>query len=644
MPTTRILDRPPIKAGNLATALALAEAGLPVFPAGPDKRPRVKGWQAKATTNPAALEAFWRRFPDAVPAIPTGARSGVAVLDLDLDQGKGLDGEAALRAAGGLPEAGLVVRTPRGGRHLYFAHEEGLTNAAGHLPSGVDFRGEGGFVIGPGADLGDGRAYAIEEGGLAEVSLGLLPRLPAHLRAPERAEEGRAPPVGPVDLAELEPALRAIPADLPHDEWVRILAALHHAAGGGDQGRALAHDWSRGDPRYRFAEVEAKWRSFGKHAGPPVTAATILAEARRHGWAEDLDGFGIEEDGAGEGETFATIPADACGTRPRPPYIVKGLLGRCQFGAILGQPAVGKSFLAPLMAHCIATGRPFFGRKVRPARVAYLSAEDGFGMELRVRALVEAHGPAPGLELIDAAPDLGHPEEFQRFRRTLREGGFEVVFIDTLAAAMPTLEENDNGPQGMGRAVALAQLLQRDGLAVILVHHLAKAGGTSGRGGGKLQGAFDLTLPLKSAGGIVTLDSPAKNRLGPEDSGIAFRIRKVELDLPPDEDGEPFTSGIAEPCGPPSPECAVPPSTRAALAVLERLAEEAGEPVPLEDWRRACRDDDAVSEAKDRRGRGRAFGRALNALRSERLVLERAGRFLPGDAAALDDFGVDDDD
>jgi hypothetical protein len=75
--------------GNLAVARALAKAGLPIFPAwcGWDeskqkweKMPLVKGWQTLATTDPAQINAWWLRWPDAVAGIELG-RADLVVLD-----------------------------------------------------------------------------------------------------------------------------------------------------------------------------------------------------------------------------------------------------------------------------------------------------------------------------------------------------------------------------------------------------------------------------------------------------------------------------------------------------------------------------------------------------------------------------------
>src|SRR5689334_10476202 len=87
---------------NREAALALAAAGIPVFPAilamradgGCDKVPAIKDWQNKASVDPAQIEGWWRTYPHAAPGIELG-RAGLVVLDGDRHVG-GADGVAAL--------------------------------------------------------------------------------------------------------------------------------------------------------------------------------------------------------------------------------------------------------------------------------------------------------------------------------------------------------------------------------------------------------------------------------------------------------------------------------------------------------------------------------------------------------------------
>lgn len=62
----------------VVAARQLAEAGVPVFvcvPGGKRPLPGSRGF-LDATTDPAQIDAWWRRVPDANLAIPTGHMSG----------------------------------------------------------------------------------------------------------------------------------------------------------------------------------------------------------------------------------------------------------------------------------------------------------------------------------------------------------------------------------------------------------------------------------------------------------------------------------------------------------------------------------------------------------------------------------------
>jgi len=149
---------------NLSAALDLAAAGMPIFPAGPDKRPLLVGWQEKATTEPQQMHNWWHAHPAALPAIVVG-RAGLVVIDCDRHPG-GYDGIKAfnqLASGKGIKLANVpMTKTARGGAHLFFKQPPGdpLGNGRGELPDGIDVRGLGGFVIGPGALLPDGRRWA----------------------------------------------------------------------------------------------------------------------------------------------------------------------------------------------------------------------------------------------------------------------------------------------------------------------------------------------------------------------------------------------------------------------------------------------------------------------------------------------------
>src|SRR5215813_4527462 len=105
---------------NLQVALKWQQAGLSIFVTGPDKKPRVK-WRDVSTTDPDQIKAWFKRWPDSLPAIDL-AKSGHIILDGDRHGGP--DGVAAaeqLFAEGSLNAAAIpTVITPRNGRHYWF--------------------------------------------------------------------------------------------------------------------------------------------------------------------------------------------------------------------------------------------------------------------------------------------------------------------------------------------------------------------------------------------------------------------------------------------------------------------------------------------------------------------------------------------
>jgi len=105
---------------NLQVALRWQQAGLSMFVTGPNKKPRVK-WRKESTTDPDQIKEWFKRWPDALPAIDL-AKSGHIILDGDRHGGP--DGVAAaeqLFAERSLNPAAIpTVITPQNGRHYWF--------------------------------------------------------------------------------------------------------------------------------------------------------------------------------------------------------------------------------------------------------------------------------------------------------------------------------------------------------------------------------------------------------------------------------------------------------------------------------------------------------------------------------------------
>jgi hypothetical protein len=111
-----------------------------------------------ATTDSDKIQTWWEMYPDANIGIATGQESGLLVLDADSEEGR-----AAL-AKLGLPET-PVVETGRedGGEQHYLEYPagSGLTIGQGNqigMP-GLDYRGQGGYVIAPPSMHRSGKRY-----------------------------------------------------------------------------------------------------------------------------------------------------------------------------------------------------------------------------------------------------------------------------------------------------------------------------------------------------------------------------------------------------------------------------------------------------------------------------------------------------
>ncbi|MFJ8082025.1 bifunctional DNA primase/polymerase [Streptomyces sp. NPDC096205] len=178
----------------LAAALCSAERGWPVIPLHPGtKRPAghperscpstgrcAEGHRTpeqRATTDPELIQAAWARTAYNV-GIATGP-AGLLVVDLDVckpgDEEGAPDGAASLaalceRAGETLPPT-YQVRTPSGGRHLYFTAPPGgrLPNSVNRLGPHIDTRACGGYVVAPGSTTPEGAYEVLDEAPVAAL-------------------------------------------------------------------------------------------------------------------------------------------------------------------------------------------------------------------------------------------------------------------------------------------------------------------------------------------------------------------------------------------------------------------------------------------------------------------------------------------
>jgi hypothetical protein len=177
----------------------------------PGKHPRLRGWQRLASTDPAVVGEWWRRWPQANVGLVTGRRFDV----LDLDGDLGVEALRAVLSIAPTEHPGPVARTGGGGWHLLYA-PTGLGNRV-KLLSGVDWRGQGGLIVAPPSQHVSGHCYR-----WGRPLTAALPDVPVQLRRlltpppaarttlpPGRAPAGHSGGYGPAALARERAAVAA---------------------------------------------------------------------------------------------------------------------------------------------------------------------------------------------------------------------------------------------------------------------------------------------------------------------------------------------------------------------------------------------------------------------------------------------------
>jgi putative DNA primase/helicase len=132
-----------MKSSMMDAALDYANQGYAVFPC-EKKKPLTDNGFKDATTDETQIREWWRRWPNAQVALPTGRRNNLFVVDLDSQQAQ----EDAKRW--NLPET-FIVETRPCRMQLWFQQPLEIETkcSTGILAPKVDTRGDGGYVIAP---------------------------------------------------------------------------------------------------------------------------------------------------------------------------------------------------------------------------------------------------------------------------------------------------------------------------------------------------------------------------------------------------------------------------------------------------------------------------------------------------------------
>lgn len=516
---------------KLEHALAHARRGFSVFPLrsydpnsmDPDgpakaaKKPAIKHWQDRATTDEAQIRKWWTATPDANIGHPTFAE-----IVVDVDTWKG--GKATFTALGLVdPFPGTTItKSQSGGAHLFYALPPHVIvrGAADMLGPGVDVKSWGGYVVMPGSTI-EGRAYELADA---------RPIEPAPQWLVDRCKEGKARSAtagkrlldetpGGVALAKQWLVDNAPEAKVGRRGFTafHVACEFYEYAVSKDTCIELLCEWSnlRCEVPMDEADILHAADSANKNMQNPkglknpdyaggfkaVTIEERATQAAIRLTGEKPKGlyFLTFKDAANRALTHGAEP------------LVEGLLDCETMSVVYGESNSGKSFTEMDKDFRISIGEPVAGRAVKQGAVVWIAAEGGSGVYKRLAALKLHYKRDDAPFFIVPCPvDLRRADADVKplialIKQIEAESGLKVVkvTIDTLSRVMAGGDENS--PVDMGLLVHHFDAIRYVTKAhVAIIHHTGKDKAKGARGHSLLRAATDTEIEVGSRTITVT--------------------------------------------------------------------------------------------------------------------------------------------
>lgn len=452
----------------------------------PGKHPRTHRGLHDGTTDVGIINEWWRKWPEANIMVCTGIMTdGQYLTVLDVDVKNDHDGHERLREVEQqfgvrVPEAPTVLSGRGGGVHYWFVSPVEVRNGSNILPrdsgepSGLDVRGEGGYVIAPPSRHYSGDRYTWDAG-----SVDRLPSWPSWLgtKTERERKQSAEPLAGKFIQGGRNNALTSLAGVMrrkgcSEQEIVALLSTSN---------RTRCH------PPLDPKDVEKIARSVSKYEpSDPVTGTDAAPPA--DAWAQ-----------------YQYISSVATFTeRPKSrQYLLTdlrtnhGVLPVGKAGMLIAEGGAGKTMALTQLAIAIATGAPWMGtfRVLKPGRtLLILGEEDAEEVQRRLYNAREGIGaPAPPPGSIVVLPLAGVPSPMvvmdpQKnwvdgpFLTWLRgyiaeTGPYDLIALDPLSRFAGADAEKDNAA-----ATRFVQALESLGGNVLCAHHNNKESRTNKNG------------------------------------------------------------------------------------------------------------------------------------------------------------------
>lgn len=223
--------------------------------------------------------------------------------------------------------------------------------------------------------------------------------------------------------------------------------------------------------------------------------------------------------------------------RPPPTWLIDGIIPMGGVVGLYGPPGTYKTFIAMDMALSVATGTPWQGHDSKKGFVAYIAAEGGTGITIRIAAWHKARAIDESRATIgwltEPLPIYAESEDLSDvIDRVSKELDYTptLIVIDTLARSF---DGDENQQEDMGRFIGGVDRLRKEfGSTVLVVHH-TRLDGQRERGNTAFRGAADTMLAVSSGDthGDIRLTC-SKQKDAEEFTELAFKAKIIALNLP----------------------------------------------------------------------------------------------------------------
>lgn len=454
----------------LDAALEYAARGWSVIPISRDKKPLIpwKDATRDELTDPDNIKGWWKKYPSANVAIVTGKRSGgLVVIDLDVDDQKGVDGRYSLQEWCDENyiydiESSATVATGRGGQHLYFRSDYDFHNQVGCL-EGVDIRAEGGCVVAPPSVHGTTKREYTWDIESEDVTI----------------------PEADSDVVYFLTSMDTKPAasSSEKNDFDKITEQ-------GGRNNQLFKFLSKlqGEGKEDEDIIEAAFFYNKTHLVPPLnndevsrTVQSVLSHTEWKGTAEEKKADKADKKSEQKERTFRKLktadelmqkdipdPEVFIGVGDELPFLVEGT---CILSA---KPKLGKSWLALAMCVAVAKGEDFLGYHTKQCSTLYLDLETSEALQQkRLRKILNGEKPPKKFYLDTETDSLerGFIDQIEDY--LIQDPDIGIVVIDVfqiIRTASKNMKETEY-EHAYRDITPLNELAQKHHIAIVLVCH-----------------------------------------------------------------------------------------------------------------------------------------------------------------------------